>query len=198
MGLGHCEKSHVGKECFWPPFMILATLSQPRPLLLLTQDRPQPPSRKAIGSAKGHRMSVLEVVKPTAQHRIELGNNGCHTISSRALGLDPNPLSQRLKALAPNPTPPRLEAIAQKLKALSLLPTVPYMGLIRTKTQPVLFYPTSHFLKRGLGLLGRLAQHHKVIGVAHHAVTLLLDPTVQRMKIDVGQQWTDRLHPRNR
>jgi hypothetical protein len=120
MGLGHCEKSHVGKESFWPPFMILATLTQPRPLLLLTQDRPQPPSRKAVGSAKGHSVSVLEVVKPTAQHRIELRNDFRQAVSSRAFGFDPNTISKCLQTLLPNPTPPCLEAIAQKLKALIL------------------------------------------------------------------------------
>jgi hypothetical protein len=42
-----------------------------------------------------------------------------------------------------------------------------------------------------LGLLSTAAQHHKVIGVAHHAITPLLDLTVQGMQIDVRQQRTD-------
>ena len=64
-------------------------------------------------------MSILEVVKPAAQRRIQIGNNFRHTIPARALGPHPNAISNDIDTLPPNPASPRLEAIAQKLKALS-------------------------------------------------------------------------------
>src|SRR5215510_16384995 len=134
---------------------------------------------------------MLEIIKPTAKRRIQLGNNRGQTISARALGPHPNAISKRCAALFPYPASPHFEAIAQKLKALPVLPTVTHVGFIDTKTQSVLFYPTSYFFKRGLRLFGCLAKHHKVIGVANHAVALLLHMTVQRVKIDISQQRTD-------
>src|SRR5215467_8958087 len=171
--------------------MIISTNAHARSLLLLSKDRSQASAYERIDPPKGHRMGVLEIIKPTTKRRIELGNNLRQTVSTRALGPHPNAISKCHEALFANPAPPPFEAIAQKLKALSFLPTIPYMGLIDIKAQPVLFYPASYFFKRGLRLFATLAKHHKVIGIANHAVALLLHLAVQRMKIEVGQQRTD-------
>src|SRR5437879_5445755 len=113
------------------------------------------------------RMSLLEVVKPPAQHRIKIPDDLCQAVSARALGLHPDALAQRFEALGPHPALPRLEAIAEKLKTLSGLPTISDMGLVCIKPKPVLFHPALHFLKRGLGSLRRTTQHHEVIGIAY-------------------------------
>src|SRR5262249_49932519 len=171
--------------------MIVSTNSHARSLLVLSKNRPQASADKPIHPLKGHRMSVLEIVKPPAERRIQIGDDFRQTVPPRALGPHPNAISKCFETLFANPAPPRFEAIAQKLKAFSFLPTVTHVGFIDTKTQPVLFYPTSYFFKRGLRLFGCLAKHHKVIGVANHAVALLLHMTVQRVKIDISQQRTD-------
>src|SRR5262244_3833886 len=171
--------------------MIVSTTSQTGSLLVLSKDHPQAATHKRLHPLKGARMSMLEIIKPTAKRRIQLGNNRGQTISARALGPHPNAISKRCAALFPYPASPHFEAIAQKLKAFSFLPTVTHMGLFDVKTEPVLFHPASHFFKRGLRLFGPVAKHHKVIGVANHAVAFLLHVTVQRMKIDVGQQRTN-------
>ena len=80
---------------------------------------------------------MLEVVKPPAQHRIQIGDDRGQAVSSRAFGLDPDALAQRFETLSPYPAPSRLEAIAEKLKSLSLLPTIPDVGLLSIKTQAV-------------------------------------------------------------
>src|SRR5262244_2399361 len=171
--------------------MIVSTTSQTGSLLVLSKDHPQAATHKRLHPLKGARMSMLEIIKPTAKRRIQLGNNRGQTISARALGPHPNAISKRCAALFPYPASPHFEAIAQKLKALPVLPTVTHMGLFDVKTEPVLFHPASHFFKRGLRLFGPVAKHHKVIGVANHAVAFWLHVTVQRMKIDVGQQRTN-------
>src|ERR1700730_422655 len=78
--------------------------------------------------------------------------------------------------------------ITQKVKALSLPPTISHLGLVDTQTQAIGLYPGSHLPERRLGFLKTAAKHHKVIGVANHAVALLLHVTVQGMKINVGQK----------
>src|SRR5215472_4449037 len=171
--------------------MIISTTSQTGSLLVLSKDRPQAATHKRLNPLKGARMGVLEIIKPTTKRRIELGNNLRQTVSTRALCPHPNAISKCHEALFANPAPPPFEAIVQKLKALSFLPTIPFMGLIDIKAQPVLFYPASYFFKRGLRLFATLAKHHKVIGIANHAVALLLHLAVQRMKIEVGQERTD-------
>ncbi len=151
-GCSHGEQSLGREECIGPALMIVSTNSHARSLLLLPKNRPQASAYKPIHPLKGHRMSVLEIVKPTAKRRIQIGDDFRQTVPPRALGPHPNAISKCLEALFANPAPPRLEAIAQKLKALSLLPTVAHVGLIDTKTQPIVFYPTSYFFKRGLRL----------------------------------------------
>src|SRR5437773_7433389 len=78
--------------------------------------------------------------------------------------------------------------ITQKVKALSLLPTVSHVGFVSTQTQAIGLYPGFHFRKRRLCFLATAAKQHKIVGVANHAVALLLDLTVQSMKINVGQK----------
>src|SRR5215510_793493 len=147
-------------------------------------------------------MSMLEVVKPAAKHGVKILDDLCQAVPTRALGLDPDTLTQRLKTLGPDPAPPRLEAIAEKLKTLPFLPTVSHVSLVGIKPKPVLFYPGSHFSKRGLCLFSRAAKHHEVVSVAHHAVALLSHTPVQGMKVDIGQKRADhrslRRAPRGR
>jgi hypothetical protein len=131
---------------------------------------------------------MLEVVKPAAKRGIEIGNNTSQAVPTRAPSLLPYPLAQCQQTFPPDPTPPNFEAIAEKLKTLPSLPTVSHVGLAGIELKPVLFDPGSHFAQRGLGLFRRAAQHHEVIGLAHHAVALLSHMAVQGMKIDVGHK----------
>ena len=67
----HGEQSLGREEFIGPALMILSTNSPARfSLLLPSQDRSQPSAYKAIHPLKGVRMSLLEIVKPAAQHRI--------------------------------------------------------------------------------------------------------------------------------
>src|SRR5215471_18163125 len=109
--------------------MIISTNSHARSLLVLSKDRPQAATHKRIHPLKGARMSMLEIIKPTAKRRIQIGDDFRQTVPPRALGPHPNAISKRCAALFPYPASPRFEAIAQKLKALPVLPTVTHMGL---------------------------------------------------------------------
>src|SRR5262245_55469163 len=125
MGLGHGEKSQVGKESFWPPFMIVQTATHPRMFFLLASDRSQPSSHKAIDSAKGYRMRVLKVTEPALKYRVQFLNDRAQTVSPCPSGLGPNPIAQRFDALGPPPSPPWLEPLAQELTALAWPPSSP-------------------------------------------------------------------------
>src|SRR6266545_1335071 len=134
---------------------------------------------------------MLEVVKPTAKRRIQIGNDTGQAVPTRATSLVPYPLAQRQQTFPPDPTPADFKAVAEKLKTLPRLPTISHVGLVGIKPKPVLFDPHSHFVERGLGLFRRAAKHHEVIGVAHHAVAVLPHMSVQGMKIDIGQKRAD-------
>src|SRR5438445_5962384 len=136
-------------------------------------------------------MSLLEIVKPAAQRRIQFADNFRQTIPARALGPHPDAIVHGLKTLAPHPASPHFEVIAQKVKALPPLPTVSHVGLLGVKTQPIDLYPGFYLRKRRLGFFSTSAQHHKVIRVSHHPIALLHHLTIQAMKVDVGQKRTD-------
>src|SRR5919106_5348675 len=133
------------------------------------------------------RLRMLEVVKPAAKRGIEIGNDTSQAVPTRAPSLLSYPLAQYQQTLPSDPTPPNFEAIAEKLKTLPSLLTVSHVGLADIELKSVLFDPGSHFAQRGPGLFRRAAQHHEVVGVAHHAVALLSHMTAQGMKIDIGQ-----------
>src|SRR6266481_4418556 len=61
-------------------------------------------------------MSLLEIVKPAAQRRIQFDDNFRQTIPARALGPHPDAIVHGLKTLAPHPASPHFEVIAQKVK----------------------------------------------------------------------------------
>src|SRR5215475_118484 len=121
---------------------------------------------------------MLEVVEPATQCGIQIGNDTGQAVPTCAPSLLPYPLSQRQQTFPSNPSPPDFEAIAEKLKPLPGLPTIPHVGLVRIKLEPVLFDPCSHFIERGFRLFRTAAQHHKVIGVAHHPISLLFHVSV--------------------
>src|SRR5262249_23152962 len=179
------------EERIRPPKMVVATFPHPRPLVLLTQERTQPATDKTIVQLVYQGLRMLEVVEPATQRRIQIGYDAGQTVPTRAPRLLPYPLAQRQQTFPSNPAPSDFEAITQKLKSLPRLPAVSHLGLVGIKLEPVLFHPGSHFIKRGLRFFGRLAQNHKVISVAHHAVTPLSHMAVQRVKINIGQKGAD-------
>jgi hypothetical protein len=190
-GCMHGEQSLGREEFIGPALMIISTNSHARSLLMLSQHRPQPSPYKAVHPLKGVRMTMLEIVKPATKRRIQVGDDFRQTVSARALGPHPNAILQALVALFAYPAPPQLEMITQKVKALPRLPTISHMRFVVTKTQAIGLYPGFDFLKRRFGFLKTTAKQHKVIGVANHAVALLLDVTVQGMKINVSQKRAD-------
>src|SRR5689334_8929827 len=171
--------------------MILSTDTHARSLFLLPQHCSESSAYEPVHPLKRHWMSMLKVVKPAAKRRVQFNNDLCQTIPARAFSPHPNAIAECLEALFANPAPPRLEPIAQKFKALSRLSTVTHVRFVDIETQPVLFYPHPHFLERNVRLFGTLAEHDKIIGIANHAVALLLHPTIQSMEINVSQQRTD-------
>src|SRR5262245_35586423 len=135
MGLGHGEKSQVGKESFWPPFMIVQTATHPRMFFLLASDRSQPSSHKAIDSAKGHRMRVLKVAEPALKYRVQFLNDRAQTVSPCPSGLGPNTIAQRFDALWPHPPLPCLEPISEELDPLARLPAVAHVAFLQILLQ---------------------------------------------------------------
>ena len=136
-------------------------------------------------------LRMLEVVKPATKYGVEIGDDAGQAVPTRAPCLLAYPLAQRQQAFLSDPTPPDFEAVAEKLKTLPSLPAISHVGLVSIEPKPVSFRPGSHFTERGLSLFCTAAQHHKIIGVANHPITLLFHLSVQGMKIDVGQKRAD-------
>ena len=83
--------------------MVIKTPPPTWSLLLFAEQRPQSAADKTIDHLMDQWMSLLEVVKPPAQHRIKILDDLCQAVSARALGLQPDVLTQRSKALGPHP-----------------------------------------------------------------------------------------------
>ena len=111
---------------------------------------------------------MLEVVKPTAQRRIQIGDNSRQTIPRVRLLLIRIRSRMALRLFRLTSAAP-LEAIAQKLKALPFLPTSPTWVFSSLRLRPLASTRPS-LGQRRLCLLSTAAQHHKVVGVAHHPV----------------------------
>ena len=117
-------------------------------------------------------MGVLKVLIPTSEHRVQSRYDTGETFPTATPCPGTYPLSYRLQTLAPYPALPRLEAVAQEVEALARFPAIPNVGFVRIEREAVFFYPSLHEAKSRPRFIGCLTQHHKVVGVAHHLISV--------------------------
>src|SRR5690606_22151584 len=79
---------------------------------------------------------------------------------------------ERAQTLAPNSAPARFKPVTEKVKTFSGHAAVANTGLVGMQLQSVGVHPCLYVLQCRLSLLLGIAQDHKVIGVAHHAVAI--------------------------
>jgi hypothetical protein len=108
-------------------------VSEPWPLALFPQKRPQPTPNEAIDSLKGGAMGLFEVLEPSLESRVEIMDDPFHAVASGPLRLLAYLILESLQALGTDVATTGFKPIAEKLEPLPWLPTVPYGGFIRVE-----------------------------------------------------------------
>ena len=134
---------------------------------------------------------MLEVTKPSSQHRVEIFDNRIDSNPLRTFGFGSDAIPKGLQTLATYPAFSGFKAIPQKLKALTRYLTIAHMGLVRMQGQTVRFNPGAYFGQGRLRCLTTCTHHDKVIGIADHMVPFLTHQTIERMQIQIRKQRTN-------
>ena len=147
----------LGEEGIRPAAMIVACQTEPRTLIPLTQDGPQPPADKAVDCTEGRVVCVLEVAKPPFQERIQLGYDIAERAASSPTGELANLVPDCLKTLASYKAAPAFEAVTQEVKTMTCILAVPYMRLVWMQHKSMLRRPGANLSQCGLGFFLALA-----------------------------------------
>src|SRR5699024_7105441 len=124
-------------------------------------------------------MGVLEIAKPAAQHRIELGDDACKASASRASRGFAYPILEAIQAFLADPSLARFEAVAKKIKTLAFVQAVASLRLVWMKRETLCSSPFRYRIARLVGGDLALTQHDEVVGIAHHAVSLIGHELIQ-------------------
>src|SRR3954452_3705137 len=98
---------------------------------MLAQDGTQAPTHEAIEDAEQSRPGMLEVAKPSPQHRVEVVDDPPEAVTPAAARLHPHRVLQRLQALLANQTLARLKPVAKEVEPLPRLSAVTNPRLVR-------------------------------------------------------------------
>src|SRR5438552_7436876 len=169
---------------------MVSTASTAFALAPLTQDSTQAHSYPLIQRWKGSFMTVFEVPEPARQRLVHRLNDYSHAVPMSASRFTPNRRFQFGHTLSSRPAIATLKVIAQKVKATALR-GVHDAGLFRMQPQPSSSRPLLHFCERCSGFGFAAAEHDEVVCIAHHLISAASQLVVQRVKIDVRQQWTN-------
>ena len=71
LGCLHGEQSQVCEECIGPALMIFSAVAGPRPLFMLAQHRPHPPSDESVNGGERVAVCMLEVLEPSLENWVE-------------------------------------------------------------------------------------------------------------------------------
>ncbi len=108
-----------------------------RPLFLMSQYRPHPPSGKAVNPGKCAFVCMLEIPKPAPERWSEILNHPGKTDTLPPSGFPNDLLFQRPKTLLPNIALSSLKPVSKEFKPLSLFKAVAHVGLVRVQRQPI-------------------------------------------------------------
>ena len=107
-----CEQSGIREEGIGPALMIGSTETEPRALLLLAQEGPEPATNEAVEDVESAVMRLLEVAEPAAQDRVEIADRSGEADPSRADGFRPDAILQLVHALLAHVSPAGFEPVA--------------------------------------------------------------------------------------
>src|SRR5437870_1998438 len=169
---------------------MVSTASTAFALAPLTQDSTQAHSYPLIQRWKGSFMTVFEVPEPARQRLVHRLNDDSQAVPMSASRFTPNRRFQFGHTLSSRPAIATLKVIAQKVKATALR-GLHDAGLFRMQPQTSSSRPLLHFCERRSGLGFAAAENDEVVCIAHHLISAASQLVVQRVKIDVRQQWTN-------
>src|SRR5260370_34554742 len=101
--------------------MIGGTAPEPGSLLLLAQDRGQPPSDKTVKELELAGGGMFEGAEPPPKHGIEVGDDPPQTHTSASFRLVAHPILERFQAFLAHEPKTALEPITQLVESLARL-----------------------------------------------------------------------------
>src|SRR5260370_15218105 len=106
------EQPAIREEGVGPLPVVGFASSDAGALVLLAQDGAQPSADEAIDDAKQSRCGMLEVAKPSPQHRVEVTDDPFQGVAAAADRLAPHFVLERLQALLAHQPATRLNPVA--------------------------------------------------------------------------------------
>src|SRR5665213_2845181 len=91
---------------------------------------------------------MLEVTKPSSQHRVELADDRSHACAPAPSRLGAHFVFERLQAFLAHEPTPRLEPIAKEVEPLTRLQAVPDPRLVRMQREAVVGDPGLNLAQR--------------------------------------------------
>ncbi len=166
-------------------------LAQPitGPFLPFAQQRPQASPQPSVRTTQARGMTVPEVAVPAPQGRVGLRNNLAQAPSIGALRQRTQFILQFLKAFLAWPFLAATKVPAQKVE--SLRARIDDARLGRMQSQPRFPGPLAQPLQHPFGLFFRATQHDEVVRIAYHRLTPSCHFVVQRVEVEVCQNWTN-------
>ena len=140
-GCGEGEQSLIREEDIGPALMVVWTATEPWPLFLLAQDRPQPSPDEAVQKTELGWHGVFEVTEPSPQHRVELADDPAQAYAPAPSRLGAHLVLERLQAFLAHEPMPGLEPIAKEVEPLTRLQAVPDPRLVRMQREAVVRDP---------------------------------------------------------
>src|SRR5271166_4687716 len=117
--------------------MVLGAESERRTLLLLAQDCAQPSPDEAVEETELGWDSMLEIVEPSAERRIELAHDPFQAVAPAAPRRGAHSILERFQALLAHVSTPRLEPVAEEIEPLPRFARVADLRLVRMQRQAV-------------------------------------------------------------
>ena len=136
-------------------------------------------------------MAMFEILKPSLKRTIHVRRNYGQTIAVAASRLGTDSVFEFLQTLLTGPTRASFEMVSEKVKSLSRQSRVHQAGLLGVQ------YKTSFrdqllYLMQGLIRLRFITTHDdEIIRIPNHPETCRLHCFIDRMKVEVGQQWAN-------
>ena len=132
-----CEQPGIREVGIWPAFVDLDAEAECDTLVLLEQERTQPPSDEAVEILEGGWIGLLEVSEPTPQHPVEIDDHDCEAVASCPFRLIPDAVLELVQTLLAHEAPAGFEPVAQELEPFPRLPAVADMRLGRVQRQAI-------------------------------------------------------------
>src|SRR3989339_670230 len=177
--------------------MVKATASSVLPLPAVAQDGAQTPANELVQRREGPDVTMLEVVEPALSDGVDRPDDLRQRVAMATSGPVPNGVFELPQALRARPARQSflpagtLEVVTQEVEPSPRLAHIHQSGLFRMERQSGRTRPRSQLGQRTFGLFLRAAQDDQVVRVPYQVQPQLRQPMVQRVEVDVSQQWAD-------